>query len=254
MKYIFTLLFCVLFFNTTFSQEQLLLIGFYKVKPGMEADYETAMIEYQGKMMKERVKNGCLRNWVFREVLPNSEGRKLFTHMTVDVLNLDSDTYNCSSVTPEKVFPEMSENMRNIINKVRSSSREVVYRTVVRKVAGVNKGEGLAKFAAFNFIKTKPGKKQAYINRNKEFSPKQYKNYSNQQAWYAWERYDARVGGLLSWDYLSMDGYNKISDKLNRVVNTPKSIKDKENKKYGPLSEMRDLNHQVLTRLLFSAK
>ena len=51
-----------------------------------------------------------------------------------------------------------------------------------------------------------------------------------------------------------MDGYNKISDKLNRVVNTPKSIKDKENKKYGPLSEMRDLNHQVLTRLLFSAK
>ena len=51
-----------------------------------------------------------------------------------------------------------------------------------------------------------------------------------------------------------MDGYNKISDKLNMVVNTPKSIKDKENKKYGFLSEMRDLNHQVLTRLLFSAK
>ena len=58
----------------------------------------------------------------------------------------------------------------------------------------------------------------------------------------------------MSWDYLSMDGYNKISDKLNMVVNTPKSIKDKENKKYGFLSEMRDLNHQVLTRLLFSAK
>ena len=112
----------------------------------------------------------------------------------------------------------------------------------------------MVEFAAFNFIKIKPGKKQAYINRNKEFSTKQYKNYSNQQAWYAWERYDAKAGGLMSWNYLSMDGYNKASDKLNRVVNTPKSIKDKENKKYGPLADMRDLNHQVLTRLLYSAK
>ena len=67
----------------------------------METDYETAMIEYQGVMMKERVKNGCMRNWVFREVLPGSEARKHFTHMTVDVLNLDSKTYNCPSVTPE---------------------------------------------------------------------------------------------------------------------------------------------------------
>ena len=254
MKYLITLFFCVLFFNTTHSQEQLLRIGFYKVNPGMEADYETAMIEYQGVMMKERVKNGCMRNWVFREVLPGSEARKHFTHMTVDVLNLDSKTYNCPSVTPEKVFPKMSENMRNIIDKVRSTSRKVVYRTVVRKVAGFNKGDSLVEFAAFNFIKTKPGKKQAYINRNKEFSLKEYKNHSNQQAWYAWERYDAKAGGLMSWDYLSMDGYNKASDKLNRVVNTPKSIKDKENKKYGPLADMRDLNHQVLTRLLYSAK
>ena len=109
----------------------------------------------------------------------------------------------------------MSENMRNIIDKVRSTSRKVVYRTVVLKVAGFNKGESLVEFAAFNFIKIKPGKKQAYINRNKEFSTKQYKNYSNQQAWYAWERYDAKAGGLMSWNYLSMDGYNKASDKFS---------------------------------------
>ena len=61
------------------------------------------------------------------------------------------------------------------------------------------------------------------------------------------------AGGLLSWDYLSLDGYSKIADKLNRVVNVPQSITNKENKIYGPLREMRDLNYQVLTRLLYAA-
>ena len=253
MKKLFTLLFTLSVLYSSTAQEQLLRFGFYKVKPGMKADYETTMIELMGPMMKERVKNGCMRNWIFREVLPGSEARNYFTHMTRDVLNLDSDNYNCPSVSADKVFPEMSEDMIKIIHKIRTSSRDVVYRTVVRKVAGYNKGDDVVKFAAFNFIKTKPGKKQDYIKRNKEFTHENLKKYSNQQAWYAWERYDAMAGGLLSWDYLSLDGYSKIADKLTRVVNVPQSITNKENKIYGPLREMRDLNYQVLTRLLYAA-
>ena len=255
MKKVFTAIFAICIFSFIQAQEQqLVFLGFYKVNPGMEDDYETAMIEYQGEIMKERVKNGCMRNWIFREVLPNSQARNYFTHMTVDVLNVGADNYNCPSVSSESVFPQMSDKMRSLINKIKNSSRTVVYRTVVKQVAGFNRDDKLSKIGAWNFITTKPGKKQAYIDRNKEFSLNQYMNFSNQQSWWAWERYDARVGGSLNWDYLSFDGYNNLSDKLNRKVNTPPSIKNKEEKKYGPLIEMRDLNQQVVTRLLMEAK
>ena len=232
----------------------ILRFGFYKVEEGKQAEYETVMKDYLGELMKERIENGCMENWIFRRVLPYTNASNYFTHITIDVLKPGKTNYQCEGVTKETVFPEMSEGMHELLLNVHRSSRKVVYRTVVSYVAGFNKNDEIVKYAAYNFIRTLPGKGVDYRNMHKEYQKSIYEKYSNQSAWHAFFRSDPAVGGSNEWNYLTVDGYDTMDQKRNRSVNVPEDIAKERNKKYGNYVEMRDLKYQVVAELIMSAK
>jgi len=227
--------------------------GFYKVEEGKQAEYETVMVDYQGEIMKERVRKGCMENWVFRRVLPGTSASNYFTHITIDVLKSGKTNFECEGISAETVFPEMSEGMHQLLRNVWQNSRKVVYRTTTSYVAGYNKNDEIPEFAAYNFITTYPGKRSDYRNMHKEYLNDIFLKYSNQTAWHALDRNDPRVGGSEEWNYLTIDGYSSLDQKGNRSVNVPDSLSKELNDKYGNTADLRDLKYQVVTRLIMSA-
>ena len=232
----------------------LVQFGFYKVEDGRRAEYETVMKDYMGEVMKERIKNGCMQNWIFRRVIPRTNASNYFTHMTIDVLNPGKTNYQCEGVTNKTVFPDMSEGMHELLLNVHRTSRKVVYRTAVIHVAGYNKNEDFVRYAAYNFIRTYPGKGADYRNMHKEYTKDIYENHSSQSAWHAFVRRDAAVGGSEEWNYLTIDGYDNMDQKRTRSINVPEDLSNEVNKKYGKLLDMRDLKYQVVAELIMSAK
>ena len=249
---VFPLLLFTSFLVAQVPENNTVRFHFFKVDDDKQAEYETVMKDYYGPIMKERVKNGCLQNWVFRRVLPGTNARNYFTHVTIDVLNPGKNNYQCEKVTAKTVFPTMSEGMHNLMAKVRTS-RKVVYRTSTSYVTGFNKNDSIPTFAAFNFIRTKPGKLNDYKNMHLEYQKDNFMKYSNQLVWHALVRNDARSGGSAEWNYLTIDGYDTMSQKRNRSVNVPEKLSKEINKKYGSFIDMRDLKHQVVTRLIMAA-
>ena len=113
MKRLFYIIIFCGIFNPIFSQEDYKIqISFYKVDETSE--YESVMTDVFGKIMTQRVKEGCMRNWIFRRI-PNSSMAEQFTHMTIDVLNPGSDNYACGEFENirKKVFPNQSEKIFN---------------------------------------------------------------------------------------------------------------------------------------------
>ena len=258
MKKLLLTLLPLLFFTSLLIAQvpegTIITFGFYKVEEGKQAEYETVMKDYIGEFMKERIKNGCIENWIFRRVLPNTSASNYFTHITVDVFKPGKTNRQCEGVTNETVFPEMSEGMHQLLLNVRATSRKVVYRTRVSYVAGFNKNDAIVKYAAFNFIRTNPGKLNDYKNMHKEYQKDIFMKYSNQPAWHSFVRSDPRVGGSEEWNYLTIDGYRTLDQKINRSVNVPENLSKEVNKKYGNYIDMRDLKYQVLTELIMAAK
>lgn len=236
------------------GQNTNILFHFFKVQEGKQAEYETVMKDYYGEIMKENIKNGCMQNWIFRRVLPGTNASNYFTHVTVDVLNPEKTNYQCEEVTKETVFPEMSEGMHNLLRNVRAKGRKVVYRTSTTYVAGFNKNETIPKYAAFNFIKTNPGKLNDYKNMHIEYQKDNFMKYSNQPMWHSFVRSDPRVGGSEEWNYLTIDGYETMEQKRDRRVNVPENLTKEINKKYGNYLDLRDLKYQVVTELIMAAK
>ena len=159
MKRLFYIIIFCGIFNPIFSQEDYKIqISFYKVDETKRAEYESVMTDVFGKIMTQRVKEGCMRNWIFRRVIPNSSMAEQFTHMTIDVLNPGSDNYACGEFENirKKVFPNQSEKIFNILRDIRNSSRNVIYRTKLSRVSGFNKIGGKApQFAMFALLKLK---------------------------------------------------------------------------------------------------
>ena len=229
-------------------------IGFYKVEDGKRAEYETVMMDYFGPIMKKRVENGCMQNWIFRRVAPASNASNYFTHVTIDVLMPGKTNYQCEGVTPESVFPDMSEGMHQLLWDTRTNSRKVVYRTWTEYVTGFSRDDKVVELAAFNFIRIYPGKGANYINSHKEYAKDFFEKYSNQAAWHALRRIDPLTGGSEEWNYLTIDGYNTMEEKRNRTMNAPEDLVKERIEKYGRNPEMRDLMYHVVTRLLMSAR
>ena len=70
----------------TEQPELYLNFGFYKVDQDKRASYELLMTDFFGPLMQKRVDEGCLSNWLFRRVLPNSSLYGEFTHITIDIM------------------------------------------------------------------------------------------------------------------------------------------------------------------------
>ena len=253
-KLFFTIIFCAIF-NPIFSQEDFKIqISFYKVDETKRAEYESVMTDIFGKIMKQRVKEGCMKNWIFRRVIPNSSMGEQFTHMTIDVLNTGSDNYACGELESirKKVFPNQSEEIFNILRDIKNSSRNVIYRTKLSHVSGYNKIEGKnPQFAMFCITKTKNG------NYKKRHKDEEWLNAAEkafgQDAWHAFER-DDFVNGTKEWNYLTIDGYENANDIYTGNKPFPSKLNQKIQEKYGKPGSQRDIWKRINTRLIYSAK
>ena len=240
-KLFFTIIFCAIFSPILSQEDFKIQISFYKVDETKRGEYESVMTDIFGKIMKQRVKEGYMKNWIFRRVIPNSSMAEQFTHMTIDVLNPDSDNYNCGELESirKKVFPNQSEEIFNILRDIKNSSRNVIYRTKLSHVSGYNKIEGkTAQFAMFCITKTKNG------NYKKRHKDEEWLNAAEKahgkDAWHAFER-DDFVNGTKEWNYLTIDGYVNANDiytgnkpfpsKLNQNIQK-KIWKTKRTKRY----------------------
>ena len=255
MKRLFYIIIFCGIFNPIFSQEDYKIqISFYKVDETKRAEYESVMTDVFGKIMTQRVKEGCMRNWIFRRVIPNSSMAEQFTHMTIDVLNPGSDNYACGEFENirKKVFPNQSEKIFNILRDIRNSSRNVIYRTKLSRVSGFNKIGGKApQFAMFCITKTKNG------NYKKRHQDEEWINAAKKSfghdAWYAFERVDF-VNGTKEWNYLTIDAYADANDIYTENKPFPSKLNERIRKKYGTPSSQRDIWKRINTRLIYSAK
>ena len=251
MKKVLMATFAFLIVLTSYSQEsQKIQMSFYKVEESKRVEYETLMKDYFGKIMSERVKLGCMENWIFRRVMPNSSMAEQFTHITIDVLNPGAESYPCDNLNVEEVFPNISQEMRLMLRDLKNSYRNLIYRTKLKKVAGFNRTGVPMDITIYNFTKTKsPNYKLKHQETSNIFS-----DYMNRDAWHAFERDEHISWASKEWDYMTIDGYSSM-DKLNTPgKNVPTKLMNSISKKYGSASSQRDIMKRVMAKLIFSAK
>ena len=259
----------LLIINISFSQERI-WVSFYKVDENHRAEYETLMKDVFGKIMKQRINDGCMKNWIFRRVSDNSSMSEQFTHMTIDVYNDGATNYLCNKsanvssfndlrmkVNQEnesirkKVFPNQSKEVFQILNDLKNSARNTIYRTNLIKVSGFNKIGKTPKYAIWCFTKTK---NQNYEKRHndKDWLNAAKKSFGH-DAWHSFKR-DEPVMGSKEWNYITIDAYDNENEiyKGNSPMNS--KIRDKMVEKYGTNSSQREIWKRVKTELIFSAK
>ena len=250
-KIILSLAFIVICSLTMAQTNQKIQMGFYKVDEEMRAEYETVMKDYLGKIMAERVKLGCMSNWIFRRVVPNSSMAENFTHMTIDVMNPGDENYwNCDTFDVDLVFPNMSPELHSILQEVHRKSRNVIYRTKLDAVAGLNKLDHVGHIAIYNFTKTKSQKyKQKHIKMGAVFT-----DYGNRDAWYAFERDEPIDWATKEWDYMTVDVYDSVEKMKSQGKQIPEKMRNEMNKKYGNSNSQRDIMKRVMTTLIYAVK
>ena len=250
-KIILSLAFIVVCSLTMAQTNQKIQMGFYKVDEDMRAEYETVMKDYLGKMMAERVKQGCMSNWIFRRVVPNSSMAENFTHMTIDVMNPGDENYwNCDTFDVDLVFPNISPELHSILQEVHRKSRNVIYRTKLDGVAGHNKLDHVGHIAIYNFTKTKSQKyKQKHIKMGAVFT-----DYGNRDAWYAFERDEPIDWATKEWDYMTVDVYDSVEKMKSQGKQMPEKIRNEMNKKYGNGNSQREIMKRVMTTLIYAVK
>ena len=224
-------------------------VSFYKVDESSRSDYEVMMKDYFGEIMTERVKNGCMQNWVFLSVDQNSPMAEKFTHITVDVLMPGSENYSCDAVTLNSVFPNLPQSAHSMMAKMRNQSRNVVYRTRVESIVGDNSLDKTPQKMVWNFTRAlSPLYKMKHMEH-----PELIQKYYNADAWFAFERTESVAYASSEWNYLTVDGFEN-SEKMNLPAKPlPSKVQNQIDKKYGPAEKQRDITHRIITTTLFAS-
>tara|TARA_X000000950_G_scaffold7352_1_gene8034 strand:- start:73 stop:888 length:816 start_codon:yes stop_codon:yes gene_type:complete len=269
MKRLLFTVFTIFIVNISFSQQRM-WVSFYKVDENHRVEYETLMKDVFGKIMKQRVEDGCMKNWIFRRVSNNSSMSEQFTHMTIDVYNDGATNYLCNDegnldsfddlvmkvnqdteVIRKKVFPNQSKEVFQILNSLKNSARNIIYRTNLVQVSGFNKIGKTPKYAIWCFTKTKNQ------NYEKRHSDKDWLNAAKKSmghdAWYSFKR-DEPVTGTKEWNYITIDAFDNENEIYKGGSPMSSKTRDMILKKYGTGSSQREIWKRVKTELIFSAK
>jgi len=225
-------------------------IGFYKVDQENRAAYEMLMKDVFGPIMQKRVDEGCLNNWIFRRVLPNSSLFGEFTHMTLDVMLPGEEGYwNCDA-NLEEVFPGLSPDVRKYLYQEKNSLRTLVQRVRTSYVAGYTSLTQAPPIAVFNLSKTKSDQYEA---KHRDGFADFFAEGSNTVAWHAMKRIDSTAWAKWEWDYLTVDCYETPA-KMREPVHFPAEKSRYYQENYGPASDQRDILMRAETRLLFATE
>ncbi len=257
-KIVYSSLGLVLFFcslqkplaQETEQPELYLNFGFYKVDQDKRASYELLMTDFFGPLMQKRVDEGCLSNWIFRRVLPNSSLYGEFTHMTIDVMIRGEEGYWDCDAQLQEVFPGLSPKIRKHLVEEKNSLRELVHRVRTQYVAGYNSLENVPPIAVYNLSKTKSN---LYEAKHRDGFADFFAEGSNTVAWHAMKRIDSTAWAKWEWDYITADCYETV-EQMREAASFSEQRNQYYKEKYGPSKDQRDILLRAETRLVFATE
>jgi hypothetical protein len=230
--------------------ELYLNFGFYKVDQEKRASYELLMTDFIGPLMQQRVDEGCLKNWIFRRVLPNSSLYGEFTHMTIDVMIRGEEGYWDCDAKLKEVFPGLSPKIRKLLFEEKNSLRELVHRVRTQYVAGYNSLEKIPPIAVYNLSKTKSN---LYESKHLDGFADFFAEGSNTVAWHAMKRIDSTAWAKWEWDYITADCYERV-EQMREATSFSEERSQYYQDNYGPASAQRDILLRAETRLVFATE
>jgi hypothetical protein len=230
------------------QRELYLNLGFYKVDQDKRASYELLMTDFFGPLMQKRVDEGCLSNWLFRRVLPNSSLYGEFTHITIDIMAPGEKGYWDCDAQLQDVFPGLSPKIRKHLHDEKNSLRKLVHRVRTQYVAGYNSLEKAPQIAIFNLTKTKSN---LYEAKHRDGFADFFAEGSNTVAWHAMKRIDPTAWATGEWNYLTVDCY-ETSAQMQEDVKFSEERDQYYKEKYGPSKDQRDILLRADTRLVFA--
>ena len=245
-----------LFFIISFSYSQpnegeTVRFQFVKVEKGDIEEFEIFMTDFVGKAASKAVENGKLENWIFRRVSQNSEYNSQFSHMIIWVVPKNTPTW---PETWDATYPGLSADSRSWAWSKGQELYETVYNARCTYITGFNHtGDKVNNIATFNLIKA--NNINAYSEFEKNMKKTLEKHAPSLKGWHVLSRNGSVTRSENAWNFLTIDTFESMAD-ANKVwwSEIPQKINESNIKKYGSASDLRVIQHRVVTRLLFDAK
>ena len=245
-----------LFFIISFSYSQpnegeTVRFQFVKVEKGDIEEFEIFMTDFVGKAASKAVENGKLENWILRRVSQNSEYNSQFSHMIIWVAQKNTPTW---AETWDSTYPGLSADSRSWAWSKGQELYETVYNAYCTYITGFNHtGDKVNNIATFNLIKS--NNFNAYSEFEKNMKKTLEKYATSLKGWHVLSRNGSVTRSENAWNFLTIDTFESMAD-ANKVwwSEIPQKINESNIKKYGSASDVRVIQHRVVTRLLFDAK
>ncbi|MFL2592831.1 MAG: hypothetical protein DBW74_01115 [Cryomorphaceae bacterium] len=251
MKNIITLLLCfsVTFLHTQVQEGDFVRFQFIKVEEDKIDEFESYMINFTGPAAEAAVSEGKMENWLLRRVAKNARYNAGFSHIAIWVATNPDPSW--TSVW-EKAYPNLSADARSWIYGKGEELYSTVYNASCEYITGFFRDPSkIPDVAIFNLIKTK--KYNAYIDMEVDAKDIFEEYAKGLEGWHVMKRRGVVAKSEGAWDMITIDLFDTWQKaNQNWWSDVPAKVSKKHNEKHG--SDLREIRHRVMTRLLFDAR